>query len=251
MHLTRTDGRCGLGHSILLVGCLLMLGSTQAMAGLFGSSKPREEVHRRLNKAQAERFVSLVQLRSNIAEELVVFKRVQNEKHTEIAGYDERFIRDYRINPDQHYRYDPSSNALIRIEEEVDKKGVTNVVQRFDRTYSKDLGDALLKDMVGKTLANQQLRSLALLIREKNQEHALVNQSLQQQFGIDPAAKYRFDSDKGIIYVTVEKDAAKDKRKPAPPAASRASQKQADAKPAPAPAPAKPVAAPPPVKPKR
>jgi hypothetical protein len=242
MYLTKAGGRRRLGHSIVWIGCVLLCTGELAMAGWFSSDKPREEVHRRLDKAQAERFVSLVQLRSDIAEELVVFTRVQGEKQTEIAGYDERFIRDYRINPDQHYRYDPSSNALIRIEEEVDTEGVTNVVERFDRTYSQELGDALLKDMVGKTLASQQLRSLALLIREKNQEHALVNQSLLQQFGIDPAAKYRFDSDKGIIYVTVDKKAGKEPKKPAP-SSSSAPKKQPVAKPASKPA-SKPAAAP-------
>lgn len=219
MQRTIAGGRSGFGHSILLIGCMLLFSNDRATAGWFSSDKgdkAREEIHRRLDKVQAPRFLSLVRLRANLAEELVVFKRVQSEKQTELAGYDARFVKIYRIDPDMRYRYDPSSNALFRLEDQV-KDGVTNVVQHFDRAFDQELGGTLLKDMVGKSLANQQVRALVLLMREKNQEHALVNETLFKEFGIDPSGKYRYDDVKQVIYMTVDKKDGKQKPGPVSP----------------------------------
>lgn len=168
---------------------------------------PAEVVHRRLDQKGADRFMRLVQLRSNIAQELVVFERVQEEKKTEIMGYDERFIKVHRMIPELRYRYEPSSNVLFRIDELVENKA-TNTVETFVKQLEPEAGQVLFKDMLGKTLANQQLQSLALLIREKNQESVLVNDALFDEFGIEPRSRYRYDDDRQTIVRIINKESA-------------------------------------------
>lgn len=175
-----------------------------AEGGWFSSNKKeekpkvREVLHRKLDTTQAARFLSLVKMRGSIVGELDVFRRVHAEKRQEIAGYDQRLMSDFRVDPEKHYRFDPASNALYRVEMQV-VDGKTNAMQSFERTLADDLGRAFLKSTLGKSLANQQIQALALLVREKEQEQALVNDALLKEFEIEPSSNYRYDDEKRII----------------------------------------------------
>jgi hypothetical protein len=179
-------------------------GPGAAEGGWFSSDKKdekpkvREALHRKLDTPQAARFLSLVKMRGNIVGELDVFRRVHAEKRQEIAGYDQRLMLDFRVDPEKHYRFDPASNALYRVEMQV-VNGKTNAMQTFERTLTGDASRAFLKSSMGKSLANQQIQALVLLVREKEQEQALVNDALLKEFEIEPSSNYRYDDEKRII----------------------------------------------------
>jgi len=190
VHLRRPSlTRFVLIAQLIGAGCFV---PAAAEGGWFSSGKKeekpkvREVLHRKLDTTQAARFLSLVKMRGNIVGELDVFRRVHAEKRQEIAGYDQRLMSDFRVDPDKHYRFDPASNALYRVELQV-VNGKTNAMQNFERTLTDDLGRAFLKSTVGKSLANQQIQALALLVREKEQEQALVNDALLKEFEIEVA----------------------------------------------------------------
>lgn len=179
-------------------GILMPLSS---MAWPFSRKKPKEErtyIHRKLNQQEANRFLSLVRTRGNIQQELSVFSRVFDEKRQEIKGYDARLAKVYYLDPDARYQFDATSNALFRLTSEV-KNGSTNTIRNFVRSLKDDAAKRFMENSIGKSLANQQVQALVLLQREKKREQMLINEALLEEFGINPNANYRYDSDKAQI----------------------------------------------------
>ena len=100
--------------------------------------------------------------------------------------------------------------------------GKTNLLQRFDRTFDREIGKAFAKETLGKSLANRQMLVLKQLAREKMHESELVNAALSKEFGIDPAAQYRYDDvTRAIIKLATPPGGKARSAQTAPPAASK------------------------------
>ncbi len=181
----------------------------------------QETVHRQLDTIQAARFLLLLKTRSGISEELAVFRRVHEEKQKEVSAYDMRLTQVYRVDPATRYRFDPVSNALFLVEARV-SGGRTNLLQRFDRTFDREVGKAFAKETLGKSLANRQMLVLTQLAREKMHESELVNTALLKEFGIDQAAQYRYDdATRAIIKLATPPGGKARSAQTAPPSASK------------------------------
>lgn len=181
----------------------------------------QETVHRQLDTIQAARFLLLLKTRGGISEELAVFRRVYEEKQKEVSAYDMRLTQVYRVDPATRYRFDPTSNALFMVEARV-SGGKTNLMQRFDRTFDREVGKAFAKETLGKTLANRQMLVLTQLAREKMHEFELVNAALLKEFDIDSAVQYRYDdATRAIIKMATRPGAKTKSAQTAPPAASK------------------------------
>ncbi len=222
--------RCGLNFFVIasmLLSGLALLAPVPAAGQVLLADKAgkavtgQETVHRQLDTIQAARFLLLLRTRGGISEELAVFRRVHQEKQKEISAYDMRLTQVYRVDPATRYRFDPVSNALFLVEARV-AGGKTNLLQRFDRTFDREIGKAFARETLGKSLANRQMLVLMQLAREKMRELELVNAALLKEFGIDPAARYRYDDATRAIIKMATTPAGKDRSaQTAPPSAPK------------------------------
>ena len=195
-----------------------------------------ETLHRKLDEDQKERFQSLMRLRKNASEEIAIFQRVYAEKQKEAAGCDARMMQKFNLDKSARYQFDAPSNALVRIEQRV-AGGRTNLVRCLDRVLSREQGAEYLKEARGKNLVNQQMQVLTQLYREKSLERDFAVKTMKSEFGIDPAAQYRYDDKTGTILLLRSPDGGTAAGKPAPTAQARPLPKPAARKPAVAPAP--------------
>jgi hypothetical protein len=222
--------RCGLKFVVIapmLLSGLALLAPVPAAGEAVSADRVgkavtgQETVHRQLDTIQADRFLLLIRTRGGISEELAVFRRVFEEKQKEISAYNMRLTQVYRVDPATRYRFDPASNALFFVEARV-VGGKTNLLQRFDRTFDREIGKAFAKETLGKSLANRQMLVLKQLAREKMHESELVNAALSKEFGIDPAAQYRYDDvTRAIIKLATPPGGKARSAQTAPPAASK------------------------------
>lgn len=190
---------------------LLLLGS-HSYKSFASTQQPTEGAirteWRTLSGQEEDRFISLVQRRTNIREELAVLARLFDEKATEESKLDHALLARFSIAEDKSYRFDRKSRALYRV--------FTPARDNSNELADSDL-DTANREVLHKTLTDAETRLFVRCVEAKDRIQVAVqgirvlnNQKLKQwnkvqddlleAFGIQPDADYSYDKGTRTIY---------------------------------------------------
>ena len=171
----------------------------------------RKALYRLKDKETVEALVKLASGRKFREQELVVVARLINEKQLELTGFNRKLSENFGISEEGNYHYDNETRTLYLLEA---KPGVDKVpkdakpedlmekkvLRKFE---NKELEESFLKMVGAKKITTDEIRSLQLILQEKKIELTSIQDSLNQQFSMDPEKHYEYDADTQIVYELV------------------------------------------------
>lgn len=153
-------------------------------------------------------FRTFVGARMRASEDLIVLRRLQNEKIQEVARFEEQLLEDFGIEAKANYEYDADKGAvmlLTRVTNDVDV--ATNKVS-LKRTMHRSLADKdqkerFLRLVASKQLSTEQIQCLELLRNEKTMEVQIVQENINRKFSTSNDRDYRYDRATRTLYELV------------------------------------------------
>jgi len=147
---------------------------------------------RSLSVQQEARFVSLVDKRNQIQQDMTVLARLLDEKMTEKKMIDETFLRHFAIAADESYRFDRNTRSVYRIlgpSQEVLHKSLTEEQSRTFMRYAE------VRKRIQVGLDGIHVRS-----GQKKKQWEKGRDELLKEFGIQHDKNYHYDKQTRVIY---------------------------------------------------
>lgn len=175
------------------------------------ATNDRKALYRLKDEQTVEALVKLASGRQLREQELVVVARLINEKQLELTGFNQKLNENFGISEDGNYHYDNETRTLYELkakpgaekapkdakpEDLMDKE----VLRKFE---DKDKEETFLKMVGAKKITTDEIRSLQWILQEKKIELTSIQDSLNQQFSMDPEKHYEYDADTQVVYELV------------------------------------------------
>lgn len=207
---------------MLICGAVLVC---QAQAAWFGGGKAsgrgEEQVHRQLAPERGAAFVKLVRQRDEVVEQRRVLQALVVEKRREYETFGRTLRADFGVSPTNAYQYVRDERAVYRLQGLTNSAAASNdlavatnapprasgalpVSRALERRFTASEAATFEKLLAARQITREQIAALQLLQREKQMEHERAARTLAEQFGIDPARRYRFDAERTTIFVQPE-----------------------------------------------
>ncbi len=148
-----------------------------------------------LSPADADEFATLVKAKDNRADEVHVLTRLLAEKRAEVQTIADQLRRNFNVQPDRVYIYEPESQTIYAVVSNAVPGVKTGQVDRVvhKQLSSADVVNAFTRLVTAKQLAEQLVRALDLLMREKQIAWERTDNELHARFKLNATQAYRLD----------------------------------------------------------
>lgn len=208
---------------VLLGGALLL--ARPARAFLFGrkEAEPREaqatrRYHLHIPDAKTEKALfDLFQWKNTVTAQVRVMGELIGEKAKELAVFNKGLQDGFGVKPDGNYRYDAATRTLFEIAPASSAAGAgakSGIERRLGVLTNDVQARAFGQLMASKQIAVEEIRVFELVLREKQDELAQVDQLLSEKFSISRDRSYQYDPKTMRLYEII---AAPQKAAPPPP----------------------------------
>lgn len=162
--------------------------------------------HLKLDEKSELEFRALISSRYQIQEDLLVLRRIQDEKRQEVARFSEKLKEDFAIDGTANYEYDADNGRILSLT--LKDGATTNAAPQFDKKEhrkleSKEDRDRFVRLVAAKQLSMEQIESIGLLTQEKMIELQAVQGSINKKFATTGERNYRYDRESKMLYEMV------------------------------------------------
>lgn len=153
-------------------------------------------------------FRSYMSARMRSSEDLIVLRRIQEEKIQEIARFEEQLREDFGIDAKANYEYDADKGAIMLLTRVTNDVATATNKVTVQRTLHRNLADKAQKErfirlVASKQLSTEQIQSLELLRNEKTMEVQIVQENINRRFSTSNDRDYRYDRATRTLYELV------------------------------------------------
>lgn len=177
-----------------------------------GELLEKRALYRLRDQETVDALVRLAAGRQLREQELAVVSRLIREKEQELAAFNGRLQEQFGISETGNYHYDNERRVIFELKA---KEGEAAAPQEggdplagFDknpvrRLKDKETEDVFLRLVGAKKITSDQIRALQLILQEKKIELSNIQDSLREQFSMDPAKHYEYDAETRVVHELV------------------------------------------------
>jgi hypothetical protein len=164
--------------------------------------------HIRFKDAGVEKkFMAAMAQKKTLEDEVKVVNGLVEKKNAEAEKLSQSLADSFAINPAIGYTYDAPSMTIYELVSPADGGGAGLGKEQDKRVHrvlkERDQERQFLKILTSKKIALNQIESLQLIIKEKQQEIAGIDDELSKDFSIAKGPDYRYEADTKILYEIV------------------------------------------------
>lgn len=157
--------------------------------------------HLRINKKETEQeFLKLSMGRKSTMQEMAVTERLLKEKEMEASKINETLAKMFSITPNGNYQYDTDTMTIYEVVADSAGKQSKRLHARIP---DKAKATQFVNLVSAKGTVVDAIRSIKLLIKEKQMEMTNIENLLAQKFSVSKDRTYRYDPETMSLYELV------------------------------------------------